>query len=137
MKYLIFFLFTTTLYLNASDFSIDKIVKKIDSVQKTVQKSPTLDYKVYDPFATAKPILKQKSKTVKIVKNIKAKPILIQTIFNHKVLINGHWYRVGDKVYGATIVTIAKKNIILLKNNVKRTIYMRNKKKIIQTKEII
>jgi len=135
MRYIIFTFLICSTMLNALDFNIDKIVKKIDKVKNNIEKTYDLDYNVYDPFATAKPLLRHKSRATK--KKRRVRPIVIQTILNHKVFINRHWYRVGDFVQGVKIKAINNKNIVVLKNNRKKTIYIKPKKNFLQIKEII
>ena len=120
--------------LFASTLNIQSIVTKIKALQSNTKISSQLDYNVYDPFATAKPILIQKMKNR--IKIQKKSSILIQTILNKKVLVGGKWLKVGDKVQGATIKTINKDNIVIFKDNKWTKVSFKRKKDIIKIKKV-
>jgi len=110
-------------------FDIQKIAKKIDTLRLSQDISPTLNYKVYDPFAKAKPIIT--TKKVVVVK--KLKPIVIQTIFNDRVFINSRWLKRGDTVNGMKIKHIYKSYVVIGK----RKYRVKTHKNLIKMKENI
>jgi hypothetical protein len=110
MRFLIGFVVMLSSSLFCATFDIGYISKKIDAIENRPQISASIDYKVYDPFATAKPILKIK-KTPKAVK--KFKPIIIQTILNRKVLVGNRWYRRGESINGKLIKAINPNSILV------------------------
>jgi len=122
--------------LEASNIDINQLVQKIQKVQKNKKISQTVDYKIYDPFTKAKIILKKNNRT--FVKKIKrAKPIVIQTILNNSVLIDGKWYYRGAIVYGSKIIKINANNILVKKGNKIHMIRQREKQNLLKTKEIV
>ena len=118
----------------SSNIDMKKIVAKIEALKNNVNISASVDYKVYDPFARAKPILNEKVKRIRNKKIYRNSSIVIQTILNNKVLINGKWFKVGDKVQGATIKNINENNIMIYKNNKWLKVSFKRKKDIIKIK---
>ena len=112
---------------------VDKVVKNIANIKKSIHISATLDYNVYDPFATAKPIIIQKKKDI-IKKLPVSRSVTIQTILNKKVLINNRWFSVGDRVDGGLIKSIHKDYIIIIKNKKWIKVATKRKKKLIYIK---
>lgn len=110
--------------------NVDKVVKNIANIKKSIQISARLDYNVYDPFASAKPILIQKKKDI-IKKLPISRSITIQTILNKKVLINNRWFSVGDRVNGGLIKSIDKNYIIMIKNKKWIKVATKRKKRVI------
>lgn len=102
----IFFIVLVPLTLFSLD--VKDIAKKIDVLKLSRDISPTLNYKIYDPFAKAKPIIKEKK-----VYRKKLKPIVIQTIFNNRVFINSRWLKRGDTVNGMKIKHIYKSYVVI------------------------
>ena len=134
MKYLYIIILVLPLALFGYGVDVNKISKQIDRLKSSKRVSASLDYDVYDPFATAKPLLKQKQ--IKHRKHHK-KVIRFQTILNDMVLIKNRWYRVGDKVYGYKITKIGRDSILISKKGKIRRISGAKKKEFIQvTKEI-
>jgi len=132
MKKYIILIFFLPIIAFANKLDLEKIVTKIKNLQNDTKISENVDYNVYDPFATAKPILIQKRKNrIKIHKN---SSIIIQTILNKKVLVSGQWLKVGDKIQGAVIKTINKDNIVIFKNNKWMKVSFKRKKDIIKIK---
>ena len=70
----------------SSAVEINNLAPKIKNLKNGKKLSEKVDYDVYDPFATAKPLLIKKKKVVKkkIKHVIKHNHIIIQTIFNNK-----------------------------------------------------
>jgi len=136
MKKMIFILITP-IFIFANDIKINNIAPKINTLKNSVKISETIDYDVYDPFLTAKPLLIKEKKVIKkkIKQVIKQNPIIIQTILNNKVLIHNKWYGAGDKVHGIRIKSIRKDAIIVIKNNRWTKINLRKNRNIITTKE--
>ncbi len=127
----IFILFCLPLYLMA--VNVDNISKKIDTIKSSHRVSPTLIYDVYDPFIQAKPIVNIKKKKKIVKKRRVVKHIVIQTVFNDKILVNNRWYKEGDKVMGLRVKKIYK-NSALIGDSIVR---VSKHKSILQTKEII
>lgn len=122
----------------ANHLEINKIAPKIKTFKNSEKISDTIDYDVYDPFATAKPIVIVKKKVIKkrIKHFVKQNPIIIQTILNNKVLINNRWYGAGDKIQGKRIKSVRKDAIIVIDNNKWVKITLKRKKSIIEIKEV-
>lgn len=134
MNYLtLFFLLSTLLF--AEEFDVSKVVEQVKSIKNLSKLSPNLDYRVYDPFATAKPILKEKKH--KVWYKTTNKSIKIETILNDKVFIEKKWYATGDFIRGYKIKNIAKGNILLYKNGVYKKIYLKSSKNIVKIEEKI
>jgi hypothetical protein len=91
-----------------------------------------IDYKVYDPFLKAKPLLAQKEEKPAVTTQ---RILFVQTILNNKALIEGRWFGVGDHIDDATITAIHNNHIIISKGNKKLTIFLKAKKSIITTKD--
>jgi len=137
MKYLYSIIFLLPVVLFGYNIDVQKISKQMDRLKDHRKVVLTLDYNVYDPFATAKPILKQK-KYNKAKKHYK-KSIKLQTILNNRVLIKNRWYGVGDSISGYKIVKIEqKKGILLYKDGKSKQVFFKKKKDFIHiTKEIV
>lgn len=97
-----------------SAIEITNIIQTMDKLNSSDKISSSLDYDVYDPFATAKPILKTKNIEVKELST--STPIVIQTILNDRVFISGEWYNAGDKIRDFKIKDIKSDRIELVKN---------------------
>ena len=138
MKKLVFIIITPILVM-ANDVKINNIAPKINTLKNSEKISEIIDYDVYDPFSTAKPLLIVEKKVVKkkIKRVIKQNPIIIQTILNNKVLINNKWYAAGDKVQGRRIKSIRKDAIIVIENKKWTKIALRKNKNIITIKEAV
>ncbi len=133
MKVVFICLFSICVILSAKNIEINDISEKIAKINSSVKKNQKLDYKVYDPFATAKPILKIK----KIVKKSKIyHPITVEAILNNKAFIENKWYSVKDKIRGFKIISIKKDGIMIVKNNKKSLIKLRGVGNMIQIKEL-
>jgi len=125
----------------ANNIEINKIAPKIKTFKNSEKISDTIDYDVYDPFATAKPIVIKVNKEKKVVKKrikhiVKQNPIIIQTILNNKALINNRWYGAGDKIQGKRIKSVRKDAIIVIDNNKWVKITLKRNKSIIEIKEV-
>jgi len=138
MKKLVLIIITPIL-LMADHIEINKIAPKIKTFKNSEKISDTIDYDVYDPFATAKPIVIVKKKVLKkrIKHIIKQNPIIIQTILNSKALINNRWYGAGDKIQGKKIKSVRKDAIIVIDNNKWVKITLKRNKSIIEIKEAL
>ena len=115
-----------------SAMQISDIIKTIDKLNDLTAISSKLDYEVYDPFASAKPILKTKNISKKTLKH--SNPIVIQTILNNRVFISGKWYNVGDKVRDFKIQNIRSDSIELSKDATIKIIRLDATKSILKTK---
>jgi len=125
-----------TPFLFASSVNVDNLSKKIDILNNDKKISSKLDYKIYDPFASAKPIINE-AKEIKDIEPIVILPIIVQTILNKKVLINGLWHKTGDIVQGNLIKEIHQKYIVVFKDKKRSFITIKPKKSILITKETI
>ncbi len=97
--------------------------------------------KLKDPFIFLHKDKEEKQK-VKLNKNtvykthIPSKPtiqkvhkgLFLEAILNKSALINGKWYKVGDKIYGYTVVNINAKSVELVKNKKKKILTTKSKK---------
>ncbi len=132
MKYL-FYIMLIVIPIGANDIDITPISEKIEALKQSKKTSPVLDYTLFDPFATAKPLLAAKQKPPLIKKRFR--PIIVQTILNHRALIDGKWLRVGSSVYGGTISAIEQHRIIVKRGGKTITVPLKTGKRIIKTKE--
>ncbi|MEA2099025.1 MAG: hypothetical protein U9P72_02745 [Campylobacterota bacterium] len=139
MKKLLPIIILTPILSIVNAIEINKIAPKINTLKNNKKISDIIDYEVYDPFATAKPLLiEKKIVEKKVIKRvIKQNPIIIQTILNHKVLINNRWYSAGDIVQGRKIKSIRKDAIIVIENNKWVKIALKKNRNIINIKEVI
>jgi hypothetical protein len=122
----------TFITLYSSTIDVTPISKKIDALKNYKKSSATLDYNVYDPFSSAKPLLATKEK--KLVTTVKHS-IVIQTILNNKVFIDGKWFGVGSRIHGSTITAINANSISIIREGKYSIIALKSRKNIIQTKE--
>ena len=129
----LFYIMLIALPLCAKDVDITSISEKIDALKQSKSTSPVLNYTLYDPFATAKPLLAAKQKPPLIKKRIR--PIIVQTILNHRALIDGKWLRVGSSIYGGTISAIEQQHIVVTRGGKTITVPLKTGKRIIKTKE--
>jgi len=119
------------LFALASDVDVKLIVEKIEKLKSVNNISDKINYKVYDPFSQAKPILESKSFIVPQTR----KKIILQTILNEKALINGKWYSVGDTLQGAVIKSINRDSIVIIRNGKKVKVSFEQRKAIIKLKQ--
>lgn len=120
--------------LFADTMDIKKIVQKIETV-KNFKIPDGVPYKVYDPFESAKPILKRSSHPS--YHHVKRGAIVIETILNHRAFIRGAWYKRGDFIYGAKILQVSQHGVVVEKGSVKRFIPLKKGKNFIKIKEYI
>jgi hypothetical protein len=135
MKYFIIYIFLFVSVLFSKDFDIEKVVAQVNSIKESNQLSPNLEYKVYDPFATAKPILKEKKR--KGIHKTKVRRIIPQTILNGEVFIDKKWYAIGDVIRGYKIKNINKRSISLYKNGLYKKVYLKSSKNVVKIEEKI
>jgi len=127
-------LFVIPIFSFSDTIDVDNVIKNIANIKKNIQISARLDYNVYDPFATAKPIIIQKKKD--LIKRLPInRSIIIQTILNKKVLVNNRWFSVGDRVNGNKIKSINKNHIIIIKDKKWMKVTTKRKNKLISIKE--
>jgi len=119
--------------LTAKDVDIAPIIAKIDALKHEKKTSPTLSYRLYDPFAKAKPLLATKQQPPLRKKSIR--PIIVQTILNRRALIDGKWFGVGSRIHGHTITAVKAHHIVVATGTTTRTIPIKTGKRIIMTKE--
>lgn len=117
------------LILIASDVDVKELAQKIEILKNEERVSQNLDYRVYDPFSQAKPILK--SKNFRVPKTTKKREIVLQTILNKRALIGGKWYSVGDRVQGELIESIQRDYIVIIRNNKRVKISFKQRKDIL------
>lgn len=130
MKKILLSLFLCTI-LFGYDIDVQKITQKIEKL-KNFKISKRLNYKVYDPFATAKPILKKET----IVRHIIARrAIVVETILNHKAFIDGSWHSSGGYIHGVKIIKVLHDGILVARGSKKVLIPLKKEKDIIKTKE--
>jgi len=135
MRYFSLYILLLSLPLFTKDFDVEKIATQVEKIKTSNKLSPTLKYRVYDPFAKAKPILKEKQKNV--MHKIRYRAIYPQTILNNEVFIEKKWYSVGDVIRGYEIKNINKRSILLYKDNVYKKVYLKSSKNIVKIEERI
>ncbi len=121
--------------LFAKDFDVKKIAAQVKNIKTSNKLSPELKYQVYDPFASAKPILREKNK--KVIHKKRYKSIIPQTILNSKVFIEKKWYSIGDVFRGYKIKNIKKRSVLFYKNGIYKKIYLKSSKSIVKIEERI
>lgn len=135
MKIIIFYIF---IFFSVSlcAFDVESIIKKIENMEASNNTYDKINYEIYNPFATAKPIVK-KSTTSEIVMS-RPFPIVLKTILNEKAFINNHWYSVGDVFREYKIQAIHKSLVVLAKESELKIINMNalQSKINIKTKEL-
>jgi hypothetical protein len=91
---------------------------KIKEIVKMKESNYNLEHYTYDPFSTAKPIMKS-TKKFEVKKS--SNSINLQTILNKRAFINNSWYSVGDLIKGYKIKSI-NKNSVTLSNTINNKI---------------
>ncbi len=120
-------LFATSSYCSESK-SIKEVSDRINSISVLKNENKKI-HNTYDPFKTAKPIIKSK----KVVKDsYESDEINLQTILNKRAFINSRWYNTGEKIQGYKIEYINKNSITLSKNMTKKILAIKNKKSILK-----
>jgi len=132
MKIVVLLIILTLSLLYSATIDVTPISKKIDLLKNRKKSPATLNYNVYDPFSTAKPLLATKEKKPVVITK---RPIIVQTILNKKALIDGRWYGVGSKVHAATITAIKENSITIHSGEKYSVIALKSRKNIIKTKE--
>ena len=128
---LIIALFSLSLF---SSNDVHEIAKKIDALGADDTLNEKVNYKVYDPFKRAKPLLAKKEKKTEM---IKPKPIKVETILNERAWINGKWLKKGALVNGYKITAINKNAIVLRHNKKEIFIPLSQGRNFLRVKEII
>jgi len=140
----LFFLYLSS--INANELSwVDEQVKAIKPARSGIDNSMINEIK--DPFVFLKKngyiAVKKKKISKKTVKKTKItkKPIkkyraklMLEMIVNSSALINGNWYKVGDKVKGYTLTGVDKDYITLLIDGKKSVLSMISKKSTLKFK---
>ena len=129
---IITFLMICSLSLLAID--ITSIIETIDKMNSSTKISKKIEYDLYDPFASAKPILNKKENTLDKTNDIFS-PIILQTILNNRAFIDGKWYNEGDKVREYNIETIDSDSVVLRKKMKKTTLKLKMIESILRMKE--
>jgi len=129
---IITFLMICSLSLLAID--ITSIIETIDKMNTSTKISKKIEYDLYDPFASAKPILNKKENTLDKTGGILS-PIILQTILNNRAFIDGKWYNEGDKVREYNIETINSDSVVLRKKMKKTTLKLKMIESILRMKE--
>ena len=81
----------------------------------------------YKQVVQKKQVKPQKQKTVKKTKKKYRAKLTLEMIINSSALINGDWYRVGDKVKNYTVTKVEKDKVSLLFDGKKIVLSMQNK----------
>ena len=113
---------------------VHEIAKKIDALGVDDTLNEKVNYKVYDPFKRAKPLLAKKEKKTEIIKR---KAIKVETILNERAWIDGKWLKKGALVNGYHITAINKNAIMLRHNKKELLIPLSQGKNFLRVKEII
>ncbi|WP_331775718.1 hypothetical protein [Sulfurospirillum sp. 1612] len=88
----------------------------------------------YNPFVVTKKV-KGTTTSVMSTSNKQASPIHFVMVLNHSAFINGHWYKVGERVAGYKIKKIFTDKIKIEKKGVTRTLYLKKKQQILNIRE--
>lgn len=118
-------------FLYAQDVNVEELAKRIDKLETSTTLSQNLDYKVYDPFETAKPILEQKQ----IIRKKHNRAIVIQTVLNDRIFIQHKWYSKGDTVQGYKIKQIFHNSAQFCKNKKCKIIYQKSRKNLLKIED--
>ena len=126
--YLIFFA------MSLFAIEIEGIIKSIDKINSSVKIPKKVQYDLYDPFSSAKPILNTKNDLNNNIVSVK-KPLILQTILNNRAFIDGKWYNEGDKVRHYYIKSINSDSLVLSQGKKIKTIRLTKIKNILNMKE--
>jgi hypothetical protein len=112
---------------------VHDIAVKIDAFAADRSLSETLDYKVYDPFMRAKPLLasREKSPPKKHQKMFK-----VETILNQKAWVNGKWVQKGSIINGSKVIAVHKDAIIVADEDKEVLVPLYRGKNLLRVKEI-
>ena len=104
MKKILFLLSAVLLYGDISD--IISYIKNMESY--------TLKFKKIVHYNVFSDIVAERSGNLKINENTNnSKNIAIYAVFQNKININGHWYKIGDVIDGYKIVKISNDKVFL------------------------
>lgn len=108
------------------------IAKKIDALATDNTLSSKVEYKVYDPFKRAKPLLfiVEKPSVAK-----RFQPLKVETILNDKAWVNGRWVKKGSIINGSKVIAIKKNAIMVRHDNKEVLIPLSTGKNLISVKE--
>jgi len=132
MRLILIMTFFSSLAFSSSD--VHEIAKKIDALGLDDTLNEKVNYKVYDPFKRAKPLLAKKEKKIEIIKR---KSIKVETILNERAWIDGKWLKKGSIINGYHITAINKNAIMLRHNKKEILIPLSQGKNFLRVKEII
>jgi len=121
-------------YLNVFAMEIKNIVNAIDKMNATPDIVKTIQYKLYDPFSAAKPLLNKKYNYSNGLKH-PSQSIILQTTLNKRAFIGGKWYNKGDIVNGFRIRKIYTDSIVITKNSKMKIVRLKMVKNILKMKE--
>jgi hypothetical protein len=109
------------------------IAEKIDAFAADQSLSEHLEYKVYDPFKRAKPLLAQKQK---VAMKPHHKMFKVETILNNRAWVNGKWVQKGSIINGSKVVAVHKDAIIVRDDDREILIPVSRGKNLLRVKEI-
>ena len=117
MKKILFLLSAVLLYGDISD--IISYIKNMESY--------TLKFKKIVHYNVFSDIVAEKSENLKINGNTNnSKNIAIYAVFQNKININGHWYKIGDVIDGYKIIKINNNEVVMKKKGKIKTIIFKS-----------
>jgi len=125
----IFLMITVALSLYATVDDKERLIKEYQEMfqkisQKRVGLSDDQIVKVTPPFVK---VLKKTGTKSAVQNKQKAAPLVLEAILGNRVLINGKWYKLYQKVGSLQIVSISGDNVYLKGQGTKQKLTIRKK----------
>lgn len=111
---------------------VKQIVAKMEALQR-VTISPEADFKLYDPFRRAAPLI-EKAKPVKKIK-IPVRIPRLMAVMNDRALIDGRWLRVGDRIGGYRLIAVSSSGAWLSKRGMRRFLPIKKRRSLLKVKD--
>lgn len=132
MKRAIFVLISANLWsMAALAGEAEDILKKFDTL-KSIHIPSAVEYRVYDPFKRAAPLVKRSGRGFAAHRPV---PIRVTAILNDRAFINGRWVRAGEYLGRYKIARIGATGVVLKSGNMTRFVPLGKRKRILKIEE--
>ena len=105
------------LWADGTAEEVKRIVAKMEALQR-VTISPRIDFKLYDPFRRAAPLIEKAKPVKRIVIPVRIPKLM--AVMNDRALIDGRWLRVGERIGGYRLAAVSSSGVWLVKGRVRR-----------------
>ena len=132
MKKAVLTLFLAYLWaISASGDEVARVLKKFDTLE-ALHLPAAVEYRVYDPFKRAAPLVKKSSREHLAPAPA---PIRVTAVMNDRAFVNGRWVHAGEYIGRYKIARIGSTGVVLKSGNITRFVPLGKRKRILKIKE--